>query len=266
VYSRRIFWTKDEWLRVGGKVLMTWNIFNPNGPTVNTLGLANTTEPTVKNVFWRWLHFTTEQAFSFGTVDTQLPQWWEELEFRLLQRFGAAEVVPPGISMLTCPPSIVTVVPGLSNAARLFQQSQVMLQGSDLPVHMYRHAKYGADLFERTTEELWGSEAAEKRHGKRPEPKLPPLDDRLALARYWYESVTDPAFVEPAAVKFAIAWVGATNQATDSDDDPLVKYRYEDVDEFLTGFEHPLLTLPMTNAQIAERFGVSRERLRRPRS
>jgi hypothetical protein len=259
VYSSAIFREKSEWLQLTGRVLMTWSIFNPYGPTVNCLGFADTTEDGVKEIFWRWLHWHEDRAFSLGRIDVRHDAWRDELQLKLMSRFGADALWPPGIPMLTAVPSIVTVTDWveITDLSRFLFRLAPILRGGALAPHLYRHLKYGARLFHRTTEELHGAGESTKRHGPTKEPVVPDVSPDQMID-FWYEAVTDPEFVARANVELAIAWVGGTHTGTKTDADPAIRVQYEDLAAFLRHFGHPDLIAAESNADIAARFGVDR--------
>ena len=60
---------KSYWLKKDGTIFITWNIFNPNGPTLNCIGTFKTEDENIDVVFYRWLHFSEEESYILGYVD-----------------------------------------------------------------------------------------------------------------------------------------------------------------------------------------------------
>ena len=70
--KRKFLEDKSFWLQNEGRVLMTWNIFNPNGPTLNCIGSITTEDENIETIFYRWLHFLKGESYILGYIDRRV--------------------------------------------------------------------------------------------------------------------------------------------------------------------------------------------------
>jgi hypothetical protein len=262
---------KEAWAALTGSVLFTWHIFNPNGPTSSCVGLVDTEEPSVKEVFYRWLHFSDDQSYTLGFVDISA----DPLEILFAVRnamLNYPDAIAPDLRMLTCVPSFLTLSGSCAFDAGIegCLKHCSAIQSADWGRELYYLEKYDLRLFDRAGEEV--REALEHL----PEPNsewvqmsrlryggVPTFHD-WAPGRYspapfseqgfekWFARVTDTEYVGTALFLLAQAWVGAEHMANG-----LVPAAtsLDDVKRFFAHFKHPLFEEAVTTEFVARSLG-----------
>ena len=271
----RAYRDREAWSNRSGRILASWHIFNPNGPTSLCIGLADTDEPGVKEVFHRWFHFMHDETYVLGYWD--LDDDVEHLGV-ILKRAALEYPSPlvPGMRLFACVPYIVTRSgdPAVDDLVRGCLRDCPAILENDWGRESYLLAKYGAKLFDRAGEEFAAAldqcsqETPEQREyvdacrarfghiatfqdwnpgGYRSEPFSNPA------FQSWYSTVSDSSFTESALVDFAGAWVGAISWTPDL---PLLT-RLEDLKEFFARFNHELFPEWVDTMSISKRLGIS---------
>jgi hypothetical protein len=146
----------DDWLKCVGRVLVSWSIFNPNGPTIYCIGFRETGARGELEVFFRWLHFLGGEDYCLGYVNPNEPAFGEDLNEIL--RYAFTREAGDGLrrfALVTCVPSVVVPwvgeswIPGLRDA---LVKSRA-IQEADWGRERYLLTKYGSQLFPRAGEE-----------------------------------------------------------------------------------------------------------------
>lgn len=146
----------DEWCADSGSVLATWHVFNPNGPTVNCVGLRETGAGDEREVFWRWMHFTGGEDYCLGYVDIGAEDWGRDLLEVLTHAFSLEAGAPlKRFPLVTCVPYAVTCLLDEAWQERFRQLigNSAAVQAADWGRERHYLEKYGANLFDRAGEE-----------------------------------------------------------------------------------------------------------------
>lgn len=261
------------------RVLGSWHIFNPNGPTSNCIGFVDTDEPSIKEVFYRWLHFLHDESYTLGFVDLSA----DPLELvPILQNaiLGQPSPLCPELRMVTCIPSLITrcEVEAYNDAIKKIMMQAPALQGADWGQELYYLRKYDRRLFDRAGEEVRESleqlpppppDGVESQHElismtNARHAHIPTFIDwelgqytsapfSAEAAETWYSRVTDHDYVYPGLVLLARAWVGA--QYTVRETLPATT-ALDDVKEFFARFDHPLFHDSVTGDSVAADLGL----------
>lgn len=271
----------SAWKASSGTVLMTWSIFNPNGPTINCIGLRDMIRDNTREVFYRCLHFLSDRTLQLGILDVSGTEWWPEL-VRILERAFAvdADQIGEDSPLVSSVPSLVThgfpgghaeLAPDLLRIAREVQRA-------DWGREMYFLRKYGSRLFDRAGEELREAMqdlAREHPPGEAPEGEIAalaraaygrvptftdmtPIDHESrpfesSLFAEWWATVSDPEFTGLGLGQLAAAWVGAIHLVRGSL--PAV-VQFEDVRDFLAAFGHALWPDDLTTPSLRSVLGL----------
>jgi len=97
----RVYRDKNDWAQLSGRVLAAGHIFNPNAPTSSCVGLVDTEEPSVEEVFYRWVHFTDDLSYTLGFIDISA----DPLEILFVVRnamIAYPNALAPDLRMVTC--------------------------------------------------------------------------------------------------------------------------------------------------------------------
>lgn len=147
--------TATEWLNGEGFVLLTWAIFNPNGPTVSCVGLRATGARGQQEVFYRWLHFLGGQDYNLGYLGPQSSG--QDLLAILRNAFSlqASEALP-NYRMVTCVPSLfrTNLTEALTGPCQEIVLGSPAVIEADWGRERYLLDRYHTDLFDRAGEEL----------------------------------------------------------------------------------------------------------------
>jgi hypothetical protein len=272
----RIYADADYWLSKTGSVTMTWSVFNPNGPTLNTLGVFRTNTEGVMKVFYRWLHFTTDEAYIIGEIDLNSDDWHKQYVSILSEAFeyapneGQDEQHPV---MVPCIPAFVTQAfpDGWEEIPWSLLANSPVINESDWGRESYYSRKYGADLFGRAGEEL--KEATQQSRAENPSSEFldfteakhsgvptfvdsdPIVYDSHPITRElfdeWRERVTGEDYLGQSTFNFSQAWVGATQMTGIP-----VAYQFEDVRDFLKHFDHAIWSDEFTTEALKKTLGI----------
>jgi hypothetical protein len=273
--------SEAEWLEDRGEVLVTWHIFNPNGPTVSCVGLRETGADDEKEVFWRWMHFTGGEDYCLGYVNAEEDEWGRDLLAVLGHAFGLEAGGPlRRFPLVTCVPSAVTlsVSDEWAELLRALFAETTAVKGADWGCERYRLTKYGSRLFDRAGEEY--REAYENLRSS-PDPTVansetlemmrlmhahkPTFADWLPgqyVSRAlqdgdvgdWWAMVTSDDYLVPALNQLACAWVGASHRTPGTRE--MIRTGFEDVRDFMSHYRHPLWPEEWTTASIAKSMGL----------
>lgn len=272
--------TAEQWLASSGQVLLTWSIFNPNGPTINCLGTRDTGARGEREVFYRWLHFLGGEDYCLGYLSPSEADSGSGFEEILRHAFA----LEPGrelkrFPLVTCIPYVV--VPWINEAwlpaLRDALASSRAMQEADWGREQYLREKYGNRLFDRAGEEIRAAyERARAGESELAETGRAFLDytldkhNHIASFREWtpgqYQSRgIQPGDVEswwsavineeywPSAVgQLAQGWVGAIAQS-----DVEVKTTLEEVRDFFNHYQYPWWPETMTTEEVTRRMGLS---------
>jgi hypothetical protein len=253
----------EDWLQTPGRILLSWSIFNPNGPTISCVGIRETGAREELEVFFRWFHFLGGEDYCLGYVNPREQEFRPDLKDVLQHAF----LLEAGkglrrFALVTCVPSVVVPYGPdavVADVREAFLRSKAIREG-DWGEERYFLTKYGAQLFRRAGEETregyelakadeaYHDEAGRKalellylRHqhietfrewqpGQYQSRGLAPGDIEA-----WWDTVTSETFWPVAAAQLAQAWVGASTAANLEVRTPL-----EEVRDFFVHFSFPL--------------------------
>jgi len=269
-----------EWLEDTGEVLATWHVFNPNGPTVNCVGLRETGAGGEQEVFTRWMHFTGGEDHCLGYVNMETEEWGATL-FEVLQYAFSLSAVGSDrkFPLVTCVPYAVTCMleePWQRHFCALFAQAEA-IQRADWGRERYYLAKYGSDLFGRAGEEY--RESYERLRSDRENANSEFLE--MMWLRYqnqptfanwtpnaytprglqagdveaWWDTVTSKEHLVSVLPRMAEAWVGASS--TTPGTQAMTITSFEEVRNFLAHYQHALWSREWTTHSIAASMGFS---------
>jgi hypothetical protein len=275
---QRLIVDKSFWLQKDGKGHMTWNIFNPNGPTLNCIGSFSTEDEYVDAIFYRWLHFLKDESYILGYVDRRNNEWHKEYVNILENAFcnGPNESADNDSPVLvTCIPSIVTEsFPDEREdlAWNLLSGAPVICQ-AEWGRELYYLKKYGANLFDRAGEET--REAIQEMKAEYPRndfitfseirhsqiktftDKTPIEYELMPISKeafdYWRRIISEEEFLQKATVQFSMAWVGAISIG--SENLPVIT-QFEDVRNFLAHYKHKIWEQEITTEALKEALGL----------
>jgi hypothetical protein len=234
---------EETWRQTSGRILFTWSIINPNGPTVSCVGIRDSGSPGQVEIYYRWMHFLGGGSFVLGYVPADAEDFSAQLLEVLQYTFSQAPGrVTNGLPLVNCVPSFVTP-PEYDAATVVSEEAALTLISSsyafrcaDWGREMYYLRKYGADFFGRAGEETRaGIEAMFKEPdldesqrqflelSKSTRAHLPTFQDwqpgQYASrplspddAATWWNTVTTSEFGATCLSQLAHAWVGAIHQ------------------------------------------------------
>lgn len=270
---REVSRSPEEWAAREYSVVATWSIFNPFGPTIWCLGLAGAARWRGTEVFCRCMNPFMDQTLVLGHLRLAGEGSFRRLVGRAFSDSGSK----PEAALVTSIPGIVTFATGSPFERilpRAFPRSRAF-RDADWGREMYYLGKYGAELFDRATEELRES-LEDLRNERDPEARrhrvaaarerfastvpdaadlfnytpAPFSEDRL---NHWWTVMTSERFVASAVPQLASAWVGAIH-TTDRVISPL---QFEDVRDFLQAGGHALWPEALTTESLAEGLGIT---------
>jgi hypothetical protein len=255
----KIHRSEDKWLEDTGTILFTWSIINPNGPTLNCVGLRNSGSPGQLEVFYRWFHFHGGESFILGYVTEGSKDISDEI-LQVLRYAFSQEVgrVIKRFPLVSCVPSFLTIENDgnlISSAAvRDLVSNSNAFQDADWGREIYYLKKYGDQFFSRGAEETrFALELALQDPDLSEDGRQYLEMTRLArghlsgfndwkpnqyVARpfsdgdlnFWWTTVTKVEFTTNCLIQIAEAWVGATYQVRHTIPEPTESF------EFLKGF------------------------------
>ena len=276
----RIKRTEEEWLSDSGSVFLTWNIFNPNGPTINCMGVRQCGHDGQQEVFWRWMHFTGGEDYCLGYIGDPSSDYGVELEKIITNAFVRG--IPRAArfpSLTTCIPYFVTCSMGDPWHPVIRDLIANARAEDDWGRDLYRIRKFGPNLFDRAGEEyreIYESctksddpEVANSEylkilslmHRHRPTWQAWQPDayasrsKRDGDAEEWWNLVTAPEYTTVASGQFAQAWVGASWMAPERREMTITTF--DTASRFLQRYGHPLWPEEWTEDVIAKAMGLS---------
>ncbi len=255
----------DQWNEFEGQVLFTWNIVNPNGPTIGCVGIRDCANEHEFEVFYRWLHFFGGETYILGYVNKDenrlVDELVEILKFSFLKGMHPAFTKFPMISAV---PSSVTLAD--SYISTDFQKYLIckssVFQGDDWGRQSYYLQKYGSDFFSRAAEETRSAveEAKKDTHLtkdskdflKYTEIARGELDgyanwqpdqyeSRSLTAQdedLWWKTITNENFIGNSLGQLAYAWVGSIFQYQAGDTSRAIVESFESVNKFFQDNNH----------------------------
>jgi hypothetical protein len=147
----------DEWAADQGSILVSWALFNPNGPTISCIGLRMTGARNAQEVFYRWMHFLGGEDYCLGYIDTDDPAWEADLREIIVYALS----LQPGDALrrfpaVGCIPSVVFASVNAEWTAWMKDAfgATAGLREADWGRECYFLKKYGRDLFGRAGEEV----------------------------------------------------------------------------------------------------------------
>ena len=273
-----------DWRWLEGRVFLAWGIFNPDGPTLNCVGICRQRGIPGAQVFHRSLHFTGSKTTILGKIRPDADEWDETV--RILQE--AFAVTDGGAA--TNPTPLVTAIPTfvVSNLPDAWEGLQwellaSTLGGLDWGAELDLVRRHGRDLFGRAGEELWRE--VHRLRAQDPDsmeakfvasrcvavadpvgPDVPPFSSAPRPSAPWDAELFDawrgvvghPDWVDHAIMETAHAWVGAIHLAHEG----LVRWHpFEALQDFFAACGFPLFgdaeeEAPMTSAWLARGIGV----------
>ena len=279
--------TEDEWRRERGRVLFTWSIINPNGPTLSCIGIRNCGCAGQVEVFYRWLHFYGGESFVLGYLSENSEDFSEELlgvlRYAFKQETGRALQRFP---LATCVPSFVTLPDG-HDLQKIISDTGVrdLIAGSrafkdaDWGRELYYLRKYGSEFFNRAAEETraaleqgaqdstlteGGSQFLEMTRLLRghlpafndwsPNPYESRAMSETDLSEWWM-AVTQQEFRANCLTQLAYAWVGAIYQVRQTLQEPVESF--DVVKGFLEFNQCYLWPEEWNSASLRERMGIA---------
>jgi hypothetical protein len=269
---------KSYWLKKDGEINMTWNIFNPSGPTLNCIGTFKTEDENIEVVFYRWLHFLEEGSYILGYVDRNKDDSGQQFSNILKNAFCFAPKKNSNQPLLvTCIPSIVTSIfpEDWKHVPWILLFNSPVIQQADWGRELYYLKKYSANLFDRAGEEAReavqqlktefpeddvGIKMAEIRHSrvKTFTDKEPivfeslPISDELCVE--FRDILSEGEFITEAMINFSKAWVGAIHMV-DGRKPTLIEF--EDVRDFLAHYKHQIWGQEFTTENIRKAIGLT---------
>src|SRR5688572_15450647 len=106
----RVYRSNEEWLSHTGRIFATWAIFNPNGPTIMSVGATDCGDPNVKTLFFRWVNPFKQASYGLGRIDVAITGWAKHLSL-ILSRAANTEAKDfrDDWALFTCIPSMVAL-------------------------------------------------------------------------------------------------------------------------------------------------------------
>jgi len=277
----RIEWPADSWLRKRGQVFLAWAIFNPNGPTLLSIGFVDNGED--RHVFLRSQNPFREAAYSLGTLRPDDPQQAESISSLI---HATLDISPnatlDGVEPFACIPSLVSLPAGDSVRAfaRDWLMSALAVRAFDWGREWYYLDKYGDDLFARAGEET--REALEQWRASEPDTgatrqvvdmaverfgKLPSFSGWQAAAwtprafetsgfDRWLATLNREQFYSRGFFRWAQAWVGASRFFA-AGSGQAIAVRFDDLLAYLRPYGHPIWPLDWAEETIAALSGAT---------
>lgn len=273
---------QTNWHQGDGRVLFTWALFNPNGPTFYCFGFRNARGRS--EFFYRWLHMLGGHTWTINenSVGDTLEEAASNAFITLNNRFAeTGEEIGPFHTI----PSFVLAEPddSIYETVRWLVRNAPQLQELDWGRELALLRTYGNGLFKRAGAavrsaydealEEANDHAAHKfleftwaRHQHIPSFREPvkldyePSTITDALFDEWWETIQDKEFYVRAAYQFSEAWVGAISYL---DDESLEQHKHEqrlmDFDRlcsFLKNFHFPVWPADWRTTRIRRRIGL----------
>ena len=227
-------WNDNDWANADYKILMTWCIFNPNGPTVSVCGYINNQYEGVSYLFYRWLHFLNQDKQTQYLIGrTESTDSEIDLTQILKHNFGKEKLDTEDNGMVASGiPNLHWSATGHAEILAGLLQIAPEIQKADWGRELYLLSKYGNNLFDRAGEESRRSlerlrsedpEIAETEGFKFTEARLEGIDsaelENLEEVTFepfskesfnkWRQITTSEKYSEIALFHLFNAWVGA---------------------------------------------------------
>ena len=283
----RVQRTEEQWLQQPGRILFSWAIMNPNGPTLSCIGLRQGASPDQAEVFYRWLHFLGGETYVLGYLDNSeegiarglldvLRYAFRQLPGAVLRRFPLVSCIPSFVTGLTPPVAGALTADDLRS---LFAGTPVLSEG-DWGRENYYVAKFGDRFFDRAAEEtraaidaVEGSELAdhnrefvELTHQARGH--LPAFKDwrpnqftSRGVApgdiETWWDTVTQGDFAAAGLARLAQMWAGASAMVSNLK----TRETFEIVRDFFIHHQYDLWPSEWSTASLRKSLGLSTEDL-----
>jgi hypothetical protein len=266
---------KSFWLQKEGSIHMTWNIFNPNGPTLNCIGSFKAEKENVEVIFYKWLHFLTGESYVLGYLDLRDDERNKRYVEILENAFFPDQKNSANQLLVNCIPSIITT--GSSEEWLEFFWHLLFntpgTQQADWGRELYYLKKYTTNLFDRAGEEA--KEALQEIKAGRPpddyikmqeirHSQIETFTDKTPIAYEskpiskeafdcWRQIISEYEFIGKATHQLAMAWVGAISMV--SKDMPVIN-QFEDVRDFLAHYKHEIWSQEYTTEKIKKIIGI----------
>jgi hypothetical protein len=262
-----IEWPADSWLHKHGQVFVAWAIFNPKGPTLQSLGFVDNGED--RHVFLRSLSPLRQTAFSLGTVRPDDPKQADPISSLIHAALDTSQNPAfEGVEPLPCIPSLVSLPAGdtVRAFARDWLRTALAARSFDWGREWHYLHKYGDGLFARAGEET--REALELWRRSQPDNEATRQVVEMTFARFselqsfnswqpaawthrgfdtatfdhWLATLNRQQFYSRGFFRFAQAWVGAARSLRQHSGAPVV-VSFDELLEYLRHYRHPIWPL-----------------------
>lgn len=194
--------------------LCSWRIFNPFGPTLSSLFLAEVPGTSDRALFFRMLNPFDSEAVLFGLIPRPLTQSSDTLMPTLRRLFGqnGSEDVPLFISLPSHIPTLKESPLSWAQLKELFLLAAARSsEAGNIESTTDRLVRYRTDPWGRASVEL---EESLKQYEKA-KAMAPPAGAKGRMATQgqldrWWAAVTDPEHVASEISEIRAAWEGAT--------------------------------------------------------
>lgn len=215
ISEKLILLEDDDFLDRDGRILLSWSIFNPYGPTWSCLGLIPTEDPAVQYLFYRMLNPFAQESGIVGVAkgdDCRSGTALGEMVAMLFSREsvdviggGTIEVIGGGA------PDLVQVLwdePQFYQLARRAICSAPRLRELDLTRDVRELQEFRGRPWDRASAQM---HAAAARIDKDGQASLPEREGwtKDATIDQWWEAVTNPEHWAAMLYNFPAAWHGA---------------------------------------------------------
>lgn len=271
-----------------GSILAAWFLANPNGPTVFSVGIAESDEPFL---FYQWQHFTGGRSWVLGALWPDVRGFDEDFGAVIFNALIKANnhfalhplnETPPLASI----PSFLITNKSPSVDRAIWELVWVCLSQADWGREIYYRRKYGSHFFTRA-----GEETREAVECARVDPNAnqesvdllrelnegrPGFDNWQAAAfeshgicldvlKEWWVSATGRETSDDGLLQFAKMWAGATRQITQAHLQELIAegnyVPFDQVAGFFDQFQMPLWPEGLDDAVLCRAMGLSTDHL-----
>ena len=267
---KKIIRSNVEWHQSNGLVLFTWNILNPNGPTVSCVGLRQTGKDAEIEVFYRWMHFLGGETYILGILDGSLPADDFDMHLRAILRKSFSEnagSILERFPLVSAVPSFVTTPNAPLQENDVFEMivNSPEFQIADWGAQLYYLEKFKSNFFERAAEETRNAIEKFKKadqditedariYAKFIELKSSELPgyknwkpEQFVSRRIeeddptiWWATIYNEEFTLDCLGQLASAWVGAIYQYRSGDASKEIAESFEDVKIFMSHMKHDM--------------------------
>lgn len=276
----RIYRSNAQWLGHAGRIFFSWAIFNPNGPTIYSVGATDCGDPNTKAVFYRWVNPFKQGSYGLGRMDVASGNWPKQLDVILSRAVNSdARDVDSDFPFYTCIPSMMTFTgeEAIDAVCREMLRAGLSKLTFDWGRELALRKRYGTDLFGRAAAEIaeaveqlehgesWDDSGAKEyaamlrmRYAAVPEFRnwtptsfeSAPYDDRRFDE--WLGLTTDQPYLVPALGSLANAWVGALHTATKLP----ISIDFDELNRFFWHYDMPLWPNEFTAVRLAQQMGL----------